>query len=128
FYLLNTNTHGIADIDFAFGDPGDVPIAGDWDGDGVDTIGVYRPSTRMVYLLNDLGHAAPDISFFYSGAAAGDKIVAGDWDGDGGDSVGVFRPSTGTWYLRDTFTQTSANIVFEFGESFMNPTSGYWGG
>ncbi len=25
-------------------------VAGDWDGDGVDTVGVFRPSTGMVYL------------------------------------------------------------------------------
>jgi hypothetical protein len=81
-----------------------------------------------VYLLNSLTDSTPDISFFYSGAAAGDKIIAGDWDGDGTDTLGVFRPSTGTWYLRDTFTQTSANIVFEFGDGWMNPTSGFWGG
>ena len=104
-----------------------MPIAGDWDGDGDDTVGVYRPSTRMVYLMNDLNRPVADISFFYAGASSGDRIIAGDWDGDGTDTVGLFRPSTGTWYLRDTFTQTSANIVFEFGEGFMNPTTGSWG-
>ena len=127
FYLRNTNTQGIADIDFSFGNARDVPIAGDWNGDGFDTVGVYRPSTRMVYLMNDLSHPVASTSFFYSGTASGDRIVAGDWDGDGDDTVGIYRPSTATWYLRDTFTQASANIVFEFGDSWMNPTSGYWG-
>ena len=32
FYLRNTNTQGGADLIFAFGDTGDAPIAGDWDG------------------------------------------------------------------------------------------------
>ena len=122
------NTQGVADIDFAFGQPGDIPIAGDWDGDGVDTVGVYRPSTKMVYLINDFSNNEADISFNYSGTASGDRIVVGDWDGDGDDTVGVFRPSTITWYLRDTFTQSSANIVFTFGESYMNPVAGDWGG
>jgi len=81
-----------------------------------------------VYLINDFSHNEADISFNYSGTASGDRIVVGDWDGDGDDTVGVFRPSTTTWYLRDTFTQTSANIVFTFGESYMNPVAGDWGG
>ena len=127
FYLRNSNTQGIADVVIPFGNPGDVPLAGDWDGDGYDTIGVYRPSTRMVYLVNDLSNPTPDVVFEYSGAASGDRIVTGDWNDDGIDTVGVFRPSTSTWYLRDTFTQTSANIVFEFGERWMNPVAGYWG-
>jgi hypothetical protein len=82
----------------------------------------------MVYLLNDLSDTVPDIVFDYSGTAPGDRIVTGDWDGDGDDTLGVFRPSTKTWYLRDTFTQSSANIVFVFGESHMSPVAGDWGG
>jgi hypothetical protein len=31
FYLRNSNTVGTADIVFALGNPGDMPIAGDWD-------------------------------------------------------------------------------------------------
>lgn len=127
FYLRNTNTQGIADVVVPFGDAGDVPLAGDWDGDGIDTIGVYRPSTRMVYLVNDLNHPAADISFFYNGAASGDKVVAGDWDDDGDDTLGVFRPSNAMWYLRDTFEQSTANTVFEFGSGWMDPIAGYWG-
>jgi hypothetical protein len=31
FYLRNSNSIGFADIVFALGIPGDVPIAGNWD-------------------------------------------------------------------------------------------------
>ncbi|MFC2153765.1 SpoIID/LytB domain-containing protein [Actinomycetota bacterium] len=127
FYLRNSNTQGTGDIAIDFGNPNDVPLAGDWDGDGRDGIGVYRPSTKMVYLVNNLNTGTVATSFRYDGAATGDRIVVGDWDGDGDDTVGVFRPSTNTWFLRDTFTQASANIVFEFGRGWMNPVAGYWG-
>jgi len=33
------------DAVFALGGPGDLPVAGDWTGDGVDKPGVYRPGT-----------------------------------------------------------------------------------
>ena len=127
FYLRNTNTQGIADLDFQFGDGGDFPVAGDWDGDGIDTVGVYRPSTRTLYLTNSRETPTADITFSYTGAAAGDRIVAGDWDDDGIDTIGLYRPSDGTFYLRDTFTQSSANIVIEMGDSWMNPVAGWWG-
>jgi hypothetical protein len=32
FYLRNSNTIGIADLQFDLGLPGDMPIAGNWDG------------------------------------------------------------------------------------------------
>ncbi|HHC09505.1 MAG TPA: hypothetical protein ENK55_12470, partial [Actinobacteria bacterium] len=40
-----------ADV-FYFGNPGDHPIYGDWDCDGVDTPGLYRRSDGYVYLTN----------------------------------------------------------------------------
>src|SRR5260221_12169360 len=32
------------------GSPGDVPMAGDWDGNGKDGIGVFRPTNGLIYL------------------------------------------------------------------------------
>ncbi len=37
-----------------WGNTGDVPIVGDWNNDGFDTIGLYRPSTQQTFLNNDL--------------------------------------------------------------------------
>ena len=37
----------------ALGEPNDIPITGDWKGDGRDTIGVYRPTTSTFYLDHD---------------------------------------------------------------------------
>ena len=128
FYLRNANTQGIADLVISLGDVGDVPLAGDWDGDGVDTVGVYRPSTKTMYFINDLENPVVDFTYVYTGASGSDEVVVGDWDGDGDDTVGVFRTSSAFWYLRDTYQQSAANIVFEFGEGRMNPIAGYWGG
>src|SRR5690606_7006065 len=48
---------------FYFGAPGDVPLAGDWDGDGVDTVGVYRPSNQTVYLRNTNTTGLAEVTF-----------------------------------------------------------------
>ncbi|MGI9584381.1 MAG: hypothetical protein ACR2N7_02195, partial [Acidimicrobiia bacterium] len=85
---------GAAEFDFTFGDSGDMPLSGDWDGDGVDGIGVYRPSTGEFFLRNDLSSGAADESFVFGNP--GDKPVIGDWDGDRTDEVGVQRGDT--WY------------------------------
>ena len=42
----------------AFGEPGDLPIIGDWIGDGIAHLGVYRPSTHAFIL--DLGGSDSD--------------------------------------------------------------------
>ncbi len=88
---------GGADYDFFFGNPGDTPFVGDFDGDFVDSVGLYRTSTGFVYFRNELSTGNADFEFFYGNP--GDVILAGDWDGDGDDTVAVFRPGTSRVYV-----------------------------
>ncbi len=76
---------------FFFGNPGDYPIMGDWDCDGVDTPGLYRQSDGYVYLRNSNTQGPADIRFFFGDP--GDIPLAGDFDGDGCDSVSIYRPA-----------------------------------
>lgn len=46
----NENSTGIAQAEFIFGNPGDILVAGDWDGDGDDTVAVYRPRNGVLYV------------------------------------------------------------------------------
>ncbi len=43
---------------YELGEPGDVPVLGDWDCDGRPTPGLYRPPTGEVFLFD--GWADPD--------------------------------------------------------------------
>ncbi|MGI9585040.1 MAG: hypothetical protein ACR2N7_05565 [Acidimicrobiia bacterium] len=88
---------GAADFSFYFGNSGDQPFVGDFNGDGIDTIGLYRQSTGFVYFRDSLTTGVADLSFFYGNP--GDVIMAGDWDGDGDDTVAVYRPSTRRVYM-----------------------------
>jgi hypothetical protein len=56
-----------------------VPLAGDWDGDGVDTAGVYSPASRTFFLRQAHGPGAADL--VYGFGPAGVTPLAGDWDG-----------------------------------------------
>src|SRR5262249_44378178 len=42
FYLKQQLTAGLPDQMERYGEAGDVPVVGDWDGTGVDSVGVYR--------------------------------------------------------------------------------------
>jgi hypothetical protein len=80
---------------------GDLPVTGDWTGDGKTLLGLFRPRTGEWFL--DKGNAAwngcgKEICLKGFGTK-GDLPVSGDWDGTGKSKIGVFRPSTGEWFL-----------------------------
>lgn len=121
-YLKNTNASGFADTQFVYGIAADVPVAGDWDGNGVDSVGIYRDGTFYLRNSNTAGSADVIVSF----GAAGDKPVVGDWDGNGTDTIGVYR--NGTFLLRNTNTPGNADLTFEVGTTGDLPIAGDWNG
>jgi hypothetical protein len=79
-----------------FGAVGDAPVAGDWNGDGSDDIGVFREGLWQVDVNGDGDwDVDEDLQFEFGGPGA--TAVVGDWDGDGTDDIGTFR--AGTWRL-----------------------------
>jgi hypothetical protein len=63
-YLRRTHTAGTADVEFYYGDPGDLVVAADWAGDGTDTVGVFRPSEHRIYLRYTNAAGTADRSFW----------------------------------------------------------------
>jgi hypothetical protein len=118
FLLRNSNTAGAPDITKNFGIAGDIPLAGDWNGDGETDIGVFRPSSHQ-FLLRIPAFLGPNTVVMTFGVT-GDQPVVGDWNNDGIDTPGVFRPSTGEWFLTDGPNVDSSPIVndsFSFGQA-----------
>jgi hypothetical protein len=112
-------------ITFAFGERGDLPVAGDWNGDGIDTVGVFRPSTGQFLLTDTNGLAIDHVVNLGELGEPGDLPVAGDWEGDGIDTVGIFRPAEGLFILTDTGGLT---LDFNFGQLGDLPVAGDWNG
>jgi glucose/arabinose dehydrogenase len=116
---------GAAEADYYFGNPGDLPFTGDFDGDSIDTIGLYRQTTGLTYFRNSHTQGNAEFEFFFGNS--GDRFVAGDWTDDGTDTPGVFRPSQSTFYLKYTNTQGNADTQFTYGGGSMLPIGGDWG-
>jgi len=124
FYLRNSNSNGIADNTFGYGNlAGDTPVVGDWNADGTDTIGIYR--NGVFYLRNSNSNGFADITFGY-GNLAGDIPVVGDWNGDGTDTIGIYR--NGVFYLRNSNTNGIADLAFTYGQPGDVPVVGDWNG
>jgi hypothetical protein len=113
-----------------FGQHGDIPIVGDWDGDGIDQVGVYRPRPKtsdsecldaaalglscfILDLNNNLSIDA-DEQFLFGERT--DKPVVGDFaPGTPGDEIGVYRPTSGDFLL-----DRNANHIIDLGERDLN--------
>jgi hypothetical protein len=119
---------GAGDRTYTFGKAGDVPVTGDWDGDGTTEIGVVRSSTS--WLLDKSGdgkYGAGDLS--YSFGKAGDVPVTGDWDGDRTTEIGVVRSGT-SWLLDRSGDGKygAGDLSYAFGKAGDKPVTGDWDG
>jgi hypothetical protein len=105
WYLQNTAGQTAS---FTFGEPGDIPLVGDWDGDGIDTPAVYDPDTGWL-TVRDWTDEVPGPLVYRRGAGwlemtgaddefilpdvhrlpAGGIPVVADPDGDGRDAVSI---------------------------------------
>jgi hypothetical protein len=126
WHLRKSKSAGDADITYNYGTAGDIPVMGDWDGNGSITPGVFRPSNGTWYLRNSNTGGVADHTFQYG--QAGDRPVAGDWDGNGNWSVGVYRPSNTTWYLRNALSTGGSTYSFVYGAGEDLPVAGDWNG
>jgi hypothetical protein len=138
--LRSSNAPGDADQAFRHGGTRDMPVVGDWDGDGITTVGVYRPPSRydeggVWYLRNENTEGPWDIfAFAYGGMS--DVPVVGDWDGDGVTTIGVYRPphsflndgDIGIWLLRNTSDGGNPHIIMDYGGTGDVPVVGDWNG
>lgn len=122
FFLTNGLEGGDADECFSYGSSGDVPLTCDWNGDGVDTVGIFRDGTFHLNNANAAG--AADIAFNYGKPS--DTPLCGDWDGDGIDTVGVWR--NGTFYLNNSHGGGAADVSFQYGRRTDEPIVGDWNG
>ncbi len=124
YALLNNTVSTTTDGQFYFGQPGDVALYGDWDGDGTDTPAMFRPSNGFVYLRNDNQTGVAHQEFFFG--IEGDIPIVGDWDGDGDDTLAIYR--NGEVFVANQLGTVTAEYSFYFGNPGDRPFAGDFDG
>ena len=121
---LGENNGGLGEAEFSyfFGNPGDKPFVGDFNGNDEETVGLHRESTGLVYFRLTHTQGAADSQFIFGDP--NDRLVAGDWNENGAYSPALFRPSNTTMFFRYTNTQGNADATWVNGASSWVPVSG----
>jgi len=117
---------------------GDLPVTGDWSGDGVTKVGLYRPSTGQ-WFLDRNGDKSWDgcrrdlcissnvpAGHSFGTVEAEDLPVTGDWNGTGKSKIGLFRPRTGEWLLDFNGNNQWDLYLRDFGYEGDIPVAGKW--
>jgi hypothetical protein len=116
----------VIDHVFLYGMPGDFPVVGDWNGDGIDTIAVFRDGRWHRDIDGDGRWTNSDVKDGFG--KKGDKPVVGDFNGDGIDELGVYRD--GVWYIDTNGNGVidAGDTTFELGRAGDSPVVGDWDG
>ena len=77
----------------------DIPVVGDWNGNGLINIGIYRNGQWYLDADGDgtFNDCSQDRCVKEFGGLRGDIPVAGDWTGDGKSKLGIYR--SGQWFF-----------------------------
>jgi hypothetical protein len=121
WYILNQNCPVVTPAPppdyqaISWGYSTDLPVPGDYDGDGKDDVAVFRPSEGVWYIRKSSDGNLLTITWGLST----DVPVPGDYDGDDKFDAAIFRPSTATWWILKS--SDGQSITQQFGASTDTP-------
>jgi uncharacterized protein GlcG (DUF336 family) len=92
-----------------------IPVAGDFDGDGTTTAGLYDQQSGTFYVRDSAGSGFAETEARFGRRSRASKPVIGDWDGNGTETLGIYDSARGTFSLKNDLMPGTADIVFRFG-------------
>jgi hypothetical protein len=104
----------------AFGQQGDVPLAGHFQDSAYDNLAVYRPSNASFYIRAADGSLLTQVFF----GQTGDVPVVGHFEDSNYDNLAVYRPSNSTFYIRKSDGSVLTQVAF--GQSGDLPVVGHF--
>ena len=117
-------------ISWTMGQPGEIPVYGDWNGDGRTKAGLY---VNGLWVLDYNGNGVwdgPAIDKMVHFGLSGATPVVGDWNGSGTTKIGVY--AGGAWLLdyNGNFQWDGAptDVLAYFGGPGYAPVVGDWSG
>ncbi len=75
---------------FRFGSDKDIAVTGDFNGDGISSIGIFNEGEWKLDVDGD-GHFTIGVDKQVRLGDTGDQPIVGDFDGDGIDDIGIVR-------------------------------------
>jgi len=115
WYVYNLIT--TAWTSYTWGNSTDIPVQGDFDGDGKTDFAIFRPSDNNWWITTSSNSSYYSMTF----GTSGDIPVPADYDGDGKTDIAVFRPGTtnANWYVYQS--STSSTVQTQYGLSTDKP-------
>lgn len=126
FWALDYNGNGQWDgpiidrfVGFGGSSASEIPVLGDWNGDGRTKVGYYLNGTWVLDYNGNGQWDGPVTDRLYNYTiGTGEKPVVGDWNGSGTTKIGVWK--NGFWALNVSGTgayQTGVDLFYGFGSS-----------
>ncbi|MBE6482878.1 MAG: N-acetylmuramoyl-L-alanine amidase [Actinomyces ruminicola] len=119
---LNDSWSATANTVFTYTTPATSVLAGDWNGDGVDSTGVRNGSS---YGFRNTNTSGASLRTFTYGKST-DQVLVGDWDGNGTDTLAVRRGNT--YYFKNSMYGGGADSVVIYGRASDEVIVGDWNG
>lgn len=116
----------VVDHVFGIGNVEQIPVAGDWNGNGIRSIGTFRGGMWRFDINGDGRFNFEDSTASFG--RTGDIPLVGDFNGDGVDQIAVYR--SGSWMIDSNGNREldAADKIFQMGGALDKPIVGDWDG